>query len=568
MTRRFALLSVSGMLLLTRIAAAQGGQDEMSAEEFLVKARTMAGQQGGTRWQDWSGPEYLGPAEAMSLGLALLVGLAGLAVVAWVRSRRLRREAIAIAPGEYEKCPEVEGPLRRAPVLTLIVAFLVTPLLGTLTALLAEGVSLGPIPLMPVALALALVPPIVGAFSSRATAQGLVHVGMILGAPPEDVDTGGIPHPRILGALATIAALTPGAVVLAAGVLLPPPPLPEPVEPMPEATVSADSPRETPDDVEAREERPGETVADLPEDPVFEVRDRILRWATDWTSGDADEYLKHYSVDFDTGDDRSWSAWAVDRRLRVESKSSIQVRIEDLEIDVSSGGETATATFDQIYRDPEYADRVRKTMVLAYQLGRWRILRESSGDARRLPVEPLRGPAVVVAELEPRPGGRSVRTGAEIEPASAPNTSSDSVGTSAGTRREAETDPRPRDPAPAVLPPVRLGDVEAAVRSWVRAWNASDVVTYLAAYDPSYAPDGTTREAWEASRRERLARSTEIRVELSDLRIGIDDSTREARVEFVEDYWTPTFSDRVQKTLVMALRNGSWRIVDETSSPL
>jgi tetratricopeptide (TPR) repeat protein len=118
-------------------------------------------------------------------------------------------------------------------------------------------------------------------------------------------------------------------------------------------------------------------------------------------------------------------------------------------------------------------------------------------------------------------------------------------------------------PAPAAAPD--RAEVERVVRAWAAAWSAKDADAYLSFYAPDFAPDGgATRAAWEAQRRERIARPKQIRVEVADLRVaplpggGVE-------VTFRQDYRSDALRNESRKVLEMAQVGGQWRIRREQS---
>jgi tetratricopeptide (TPR) repeat protein len=105
--------------------------------------------------------------------------------------------------------------------------------------------------------------------------------------------------------------------------------------------------------------------------------------------------------------------------------------------------------------------------------------------------------------------------------------------------------------------------IEAAVTNWARAWERQDVDAYLAAYAPDYAGEGQSRAAWEAQRRARIKAPSRIEIQISDLDVAQQGST--ATATFRQAYRSDRLNSTVTKTLKLALQNGQWRIVDETS---
>jgi Flp pilus assembly protein TadD len=102
--------------------------------------------------------------------------------------------------------------------------------------------------------------------------------------------------------------------------------------------------------------------------------------------------------------------------------------------------------------------------------------------------------------------------------------------------------------------------ITLAVQNWAAAWSAKDVDKYLAFYAAEFAPEGgTSRQAWEAQRRSRIAKPKEIRVAVSDLKISPLASGR-VQVTFQQDYQSDTLSNRSTKVLELAQAKGQWQI--------
>ena len=104
----------------------------------------------------------------------------------------------------------------------------------------------------------------------------------------------------------------------------------------------------------------------------------------------------------------------------------------------------------------------------------------------------------------------------------------------------------------------------AMVEQWARAWSDRDVAHYLDHYADDFTPDkGLSRNAWESSRRQRLAASRSILVTIRDLRI---EPVGEGRViaRFTQDYVADAYRESgTQKMLVLARQSAGWRIVAE-----
>jgi tetratricopeptide (TPR) repeat protein len=105
--------------------------------------------------------------------------------------------------------------------------------------------------------------------------------------------------------------------------------------------------------------------------------------------------------------------------------------------------------------------------------------------------------------------------------------------------------------------------VEAAINHWAQAWSARDVDAYLAAYASDFTAHGMSRSSWEAQRRANITGSKQIDIKLGELTIDRQGDT--AIATFRQTYRSDRLESTVNKTLKLALQNGQWRIVDETS---
>lgn len=113
-------------------------------------------------------------------------------------------------------------------------------------------------------------------------------------------------------------------------------------------------------------------------------------------------------------------------------------------------------------------------------------------------------------------------------------------------------------------PAANVAEVEAAVRTWAKAWAAKDMANYLAAYSPNFqTPGNQSRKAWEAERRARIVGKRSISVNVADLTITTQNDRATAR--FRQHYRADTLNVSSRKTLQLELRKGQWLIVSETT---
>ncbi len=129
------------------------------------------------------------------------------------------------------------------------------------------------------------------------------------------------------------------------------------------------------------------TAAALPIAPVPSlVIAAVQDWAAAWSRKDIDVYLSHYADDFRTPNGESRSEWATQRRIRIDGRQRIDVRITAPRVDMNGDGSEATVAFTQDYNSGQIAETSAKTLVLARRGDAWKIVQEISrktGAARK-----------------------------------------------------------------------------------------------------------------------------------------------------------------------------------------
>ena len=161
---------------------------------------------------------------------------------------------------------------------------------------------------------------------------------------------------------AVVAAAKPAAPAASAA----PAPAPAPVAtPAPEAAVPVAAPTPAP-------------VKPAPVDTaVQDVTAAVQNWAAAWAAKDMKAYLASYGKEFDPPGRQTRAAWEKERESRIVGKSSISVKLSDLDVTVQ--GHKATARFHQAYSADTLNVSSRKTLDLVQHQGRWLIVRESTG---------------------------------------------------------------------------------------------------------------------------------------------------------------------------------------------
>ncbi len=108
-------------------------------------------------------------------------------------------------------------------------------------------------------------------------------------------------------------------------------------------------------------------------------------------------------------------------------------------------------------------------------------------------------------------------------------------------------------------------DVLRATKEWAAAWSAKNSKKYLAFYAKEFkAPDGLSRSAWEAQRKERIAAPKSIHVEVRDPKVKIVDDSH-ATVSFHQIYRASHLNASSSKTMGWVKTDGQWQIAEERS---
>ncbi len=110
------------------------------------------------------------------------------------------------------------------------------------------------------------------------------------------------------------------------------------------------------------------------QDDVLKVVDA---WAGAWSNKNTSVYLSFYGKNFQLPKGANRKSWSEDRRVRIEGKGHINVRVESPKVSID--GNTATVHFRQIYNSDQLKADSRKTLVLNKQDGKWQIAQERTG---------------------------------------------------------------------------------------------------------------------------------------------------------------------------------------------
>jgi outer membrane protein assembly factor BamE (lipoprotein component of BamABCDE complex) len=103
--------------------------------------------------------------------------------------------------------------------------------------------------------------------------------------------------------------------------------------------------------------------------------------------------------------------------------------------------------------------------------------------------------------------------------------------------------------------------IEKRVASWANAWRNRNVNEYLGYYSNQFKPEGISKKAWLAQRKQRLSKQDEIKLSIENVEVRTDG--KQAVAEFVQHYSASGYSDHVVKVLSFEQTQNEWMIVRE-----
>lgn len=103
-----------------------------------------------------------------------------------------------------------------------------------------------------------------------------------------------------------------------------------------------------------------------------------------------------------------------------------------------------------------------------------------------------------------------------------------------------------------------------SMKAWLTAWIDRNVQAYLDVYAPGFVPaDGSSNKAWSAKRTEAITRATDIAIDITDIKIVMQGTTR-ATTEFKQTYRSAVYRDVVLKKLEWERVGDRWLIISES----
>ena len=142
--------------------------------------------------------------------------------------------------------------------------------------------------------------------------------------------------------------------------------------------------------------------------------------------------------------------------------------------------------------------------------------------------------------------------------------------TTAGVQlKQAETDDvkvMPQD-QPEKAAQLLESQVLDAVEAWRVAWSSRSLPDYFAAYAEVFeVPERfKSRQEWQAYKQRVISSKTFIEIEISDVKVELEQSGKRAYVKFFQKFSSNSYNGVGSKVLEMRLDDGTWKIVREDS---
>lgn len=107
--------------------------------------------------------------------------------------------------------------------------------------------------------------------------------------------------------------------------------------------------------------------------------------------------------------------------------------------------------------------------------------------------------------------------------------------------------------------------IKQQLLGWSRAWSQGDFEYYIELYADNFLPSDARKSyaEWKNIRRARLKFTKDVIVEIDELRVFIEPQGEYALVEFIQNYHSNSYHDKVLKQMYMQYRENSWLILSE-----
>ncbi|MEO6117782.1 MAG: L,D-transpeptidase family protein [Methylotenera sp.] len=107
--------------------------------------------------------------------------------------------------------------------------------------------------------------------------------------------------------------------------------------------------------------------------------------------------------------------------------------------------------------------------------------------------------------------------------------------------------------------------LQEAIDAWLDDWKSQNTASYLAHYSPDFSSNGINYQQWSEHKYQVQASKPKVSISLSNLSMFAypDTDKKLVVVDFVQDFTSPTLSNKMQKRQYWIQENDTWKIIYE-----
>ncbi len=110
--------------------------------------------------------------------------------------------------------------------------------------------------------------------------------------------------------------------------------------------------------------------------------------------------------------------------------------------------------------------------------------------------------------------------------------------------------------------------LQEAIDSWLEDWKSQNTANYLAHYSQDFSSNGINYQQWSEHKYQVQASKPKVNISLSNLSMFAypDTNKKLVVVDFIQDFSSPTLSNKMQKRQYWIQENNIWKIIYEGSA--
>lgn len=107
--------------------------------------------------------------------------------------------------------------------------------------------------------------------------------------------------------------------------------------------------------------------------------------------------------------------------------------------------------------------------------------------------------------------------------------------------------------------------IKQQLLGWSRAWSQGNFDHYIKSYSTEFAPSDNRKSylEWKNIRKGRLKYVKGVDVKIDQIKVYLEHEGESALVEFIQDYQSASYNDKVLKQMYMQNQKGNWLILSE-----